>query len=799
MTRTANREHFRSARPIWPKDRERDKNITAGFRGLVTTHRDAGLTLHIAASTLYRCYMNGKFIGHGPARGPHGHYRVDVWDLSEYANEGDNLVAIEVAGYNINSYYVLDQPSFLQAEVRAGEETLLATGAEDGFEAILLKERVQKVQRFSFQRTFVEAYSLQSGYDRWRFDESAPFNRIACVDTAAKTLIPRGVPLAEFTERYPLAVYARGEVIRRKSQGAYWRDRSLTGVGPQYGGYEMNDLAFILSDELADLQIRSQRVVQQPHTQEDSLLLATREFEILDMGINRTGFIGGTVRCSCKTLLYVTFDEVLREDDVDHLRFGCVNALRYELEPGTYRLESFEPYTLRYMKWIAAEGECDLSGIYVREYANAEAGKARFQSGDERLNAIFEAGRETFRQNAVDLFMDCPSRERAGWLCDSFFMGRAAFSLTGQTKVEQAFFENYLLPDHFPHLPDGMLPMCYPADHNDGVFIPNWSLWFVIELEEYLERSGDRQLIEAMQPRIMELFDYFERFKNEDGLLESLESWVFLEWSKANEFVQDVNYPSNMLYAAALAAAGRLYRLPRLLQEAETVHETIRGQSYDGSFFIDNAVRQDDQLVLTRNRSEICQYYAFYFGTANPGSHPELWNTLLTRFGPSRKRINDYPDVHEANAFIGNYLRLELLARYGYARQAVDESADYLLYMAERTGTLWENDGDYASCNHGFASHVVHSLIRDVLGIYQIDPIAQTLTLRFCDLEISFCKGVLPLGDGAVRLEWTKANGRVEYRFDAPPGYKVKVENLTGLPLYGKMDESAIFYTSEEE
>ncbi|MFD0712169.1 hypothetical protein [Paenibacillus sp. GCM10027626] len=229
------------------------------------------------------------------------------------------------------------------------------------------------------------------------------------------------------------------------------------------------------------------------------------------------------------------------------------------------------------------------------------------------------------------------------------------------------------------------------------------------------------------------------------------------------------------------------------------MHEVIRGQSYDGGFFIDNAVRLDGRLVLTRNRSEICQYYAFYFGTADPDSNPELWNTLLTRFGPSRNRTNAYTDVHEANAFIGNYLRLELLARYGYVRQAVDESADYLHYMAERTGTLWENDGDYASCNHGFASHVVHSLIRDVLGIYRIDPIAQILTLRFCDLEISFCKGVLPLGDGAVHLEWSKVDGRVEYRIDAPPGYKVKVENLTGLPLNGKMDESAIFYTSEEE
>ena len=107
--------------------------------------------------------------------------------------------------------------------------------------------------------------------------------------------------------------------------------------------------------------------------------------------------------------------------------------------------------------------------------------------------------------------MDCPSRERAGWLCDSFFTARGAADLCGNTPVERNFFENFLLPERFAHLPDGMLPMCYPADHNDGVFIPNWALWFVVQLEEYLRRSGDRQMVEPLRPRVLSLFEYFER------------------------------------------------------------------------------------------------------------------------------------------------------------------------------------------------------------------------------------------------------------------------------------------------
>ena len=45
------------------------------------------------------------------------------------------------------------------------------------------------------------------------------------------------------------------------------------------------------------------------------------------------------------------------------------------------------------------------------------------------------------------------------------------------------------------------------------------------------------------------------RYENEDGLLENIPGWVFVEWSKANELTDGVNYPSNMLYSATLLAA----------------------------------------------------------------------------------------------------------------------------------------------------------------------------------------------------------------------------------------------------
>ena len=109
--------------------------------------------------------------------------------------------------------------------------------------------------------------------------------------------------------------------------------------------------------------------------------------------------------------------------------------------------------------------------------------------------------------------------------------------------------------------------------------------------------------------------------------------------------------------------------------------------------------------MSTGNRSETCQYYAFFTGVATIEEYPELWNKLLTEFGPERIQKGLYPEIWPSNAFIGNFLRLELLLREGKYQQLLDECVGYFEYMADRTGTLWENQTDNASCNHGFTSY----------------------------------------------------------------------------------------------
>ncbi|MCK5729439.1 MAG: hypothetical protein KAH68_00105 [Draconibacterium sp.] len=769
---------FEIAKPIWPLGQQFEKNLSIRFQAEFEILDSENATLKVAGSSLYRIYLNDEFIAYGPARAAHGFYRVDEVNITKKLIAGTNYLTIEVAGYNINSYYLLDQPSFLQAEVLVNYKVVAATNENtNDFRATQITERIQKVPRYSFQRTFVEVYNLS-------LIESLGSAELKCEEVESKNLISRNIKFSDFLVRNPKQILSAGKVTVGNKQKKYWKDRAVRDIGDKLGGFSENELTTNPAIDLQEIKVELKVDEIKKYISSKEINFYKNSFQILDFGLNTTGFIGAEINCINPCRVYFTFDEILSDNDVDFKRLGCINSVTYNLEPGKYSLESFEPYTFRYLKIIVVEGECNITNVYLREYANSDISKANFYCSDERLNRIYDAGVETFKQNVVDVFMDCPSRERAGWLCDSYFSSRVAADLSGNTLVEKNFLENFLLPDSFEFLPEGMLPMCYPADHNDGVFIPNWAMWFVIQLQEYLYRSNDRKMVDELKPKVLALLRYFEQFENNNGLLESLDSWIFVEWSEANSFVQDVNYPTNMLYSATLETVANLYNLPELKKQADRIKDVIREQAFNGQFFVDNAIRKKNgDLEVTNNITEVCQYYAFFFNVASPELYPELWHKLVTQFGPERKNNNPFPEVYLANAFIGNYLRLELLSRNHENARILSESVGFFDYMAKRTGTLWENISTTASCNHGFASHVVHLFYRDVLGIYDINIDEKTITIQFSNININSCKGQVPIGNNVVQLEWERSENTIQYKLNLPEDYKVEIKNTSGSNL----------------
>ena len=769
---------FAEAESVWPKGMERTMNAFVEFRASFDAPTDCtSAILRIAAYSAYRITLNGRTmpVGYGPARGPKGWFRADEWDLRRFLCPGRNEALVEVSAYNVPNYYLMDQPPFLKAEVVCGGRVVAATKASGGAFAAVEGPRVRKAPRYSFQRGFSEA---------WRLPAAKGRPPLALAPAPEPALLPRRAPYPEFELDAGLAPVSFGG-FRVDDKKDVFVDRALAlpGKGGTFRGYALDELEENASFLAQRVVVSGLRPASKAERLARRFPLSAGECAVFANEINDTGFPWLRVVVSRPGRLMMQFDEVLSDDGAVRgvARTRDCNAVVWEFsEPGPYEVMTFEPYTLRYLELDVLSGEMELEPPRFVSYKSPAAKGAAFRSSDPALVKVFDAARETFSQNAVDVFTDCPGRERAGWNCDAYFTGAASMLLTGSGDLERLFLENFAYPKAFDALPEGMLPMCYPSDHPNGSFIPNWALWFTLEAEEYLKRTGDRETVGMLKPRLEKMVEYLWRFRNSDGLLERLPSWVFVEHSHAGDLVQDVSYPSNMTWADALDAMARLYGRKDLAEEAARVRETIRRQSWTGEWFCDNAVRQaDGSLKLSGECTETCQYYALFHRVATPETHPRLWRTLLTEFGPSRfdpkdrKRLLKHPEIWPSNAFIGNFLRLKLLEREGRGRQILDETKGYFLYMADRTGTLWENDTTCASCNHGFASYVAALLTRCVLGL-DVDHLAKTVSARDADVDLESCGATLPVEGGEVSYDFSRRpDGGRTRSISAPPGWRI--------------------------
>ena len=687
---------FRAATPVWEVGTAYVRNHTVSFAADVPA-TDKPVVISAAASCAFVLMVNGVYVAHGPARCCHGFFRVDEYDISKYLTKDLNRVTLRVVSYNLHSYSYLNQPGFLCAEISVDGEILAATG-KSGFTAYPTVERVGKVQEYSFQRTFVESYKLEENAFDYEVNPATTAEPVATEPALAGRFICRDIPYNDDDTDSPVAVIHRGRL--------------------EYDRGDHNPREELAYD--SEFAVRCRQFRDQTEVNESPAVIALAANSYADIAFDRntTGIFSFDLEAEQDGELFILFSEVLRDEQIFLGSLpGTSNVLAVSAKAGKYRLQCAMPHTMKYARIMAADAAMTVTGIHLHHVAYPmTAIRTRFVGEDDTMKRIYDAAVETFRANAVDIYMDCPSRERAGWLCDSFFTSRVERVLTGKSLLERAFLQNFILPDHFDYLPKGMLPMCYPSDHPNENFIPNWAMWYGVELCEYFRRTGDRDFIESAKERMYDLLAYFKPFENEYGLLEKLEKWVFVEWSKSNELVQDVSFASNMLYARLMNDLGILYEDTALVEKAASVRKTIRELSMtESGFFCDNAHRIDGKLVLSGERTESCQYYAFFCDVATPETYPDLWNTLVKDFGYNRKETGLYPEIWPANAFIGNYLRLDLLDRYGYKAELYDNIKGYFTYMADLTGTLWEHDGPYASCNHGFASHVIYWM--DKLGL----------------------------------------------------------------------------------
>lgn len=664
------------------------------------------VVLELVAKDIYNLFINGRFAAYGPARTAKGYSRIERLEIEEYLTEEENIISVYVQSNNASSLHIAKEEPLFGACIRADGQKI--AGTED-FKCYWMTDKLSRVERMSCQRGFVEIYDMKKDREHMGVER---FPQLQTKRVQTPQLLERGVSYARNEEQ-------TAELVK---QGGVYRNYDLTwendftrllDSGKKLGSYARRECDCVLSKEL--LAFCFDDAIKEKESQAVCLDDVVKEEEVQSSLYRFSKSCCGKLKLNIKALgrtnVWLTYDDVLVDGNIKFNREQIIHGMKWTLQEGEYTLYSQEIYSAKYVQLIL-DGEAEITSVSMICIENPDTEGFIPPDMDKELQIIVRAAQNTFKHNAYDIFTDTPSRERAGWLCDSYFMGKAEQFFTGKNIVEKNFLENYLLYENKVFRHKGIIPMCYPAEVRDEEdYIPAWILWYVLELEDYLERTGDEEFLALHRQRIQDILEFFGGYENEYGLLENLEGWVFLEWSEASDYTEGVNFPYNMLYADMLRAAGRLLNEDSLIQKSEALKHTIYNMSYNGKVFIDNAVRTEDKLIRTEHVSELCQTFAMFFqiGCAEHDFCEDFKNHF--------KSMNHGKGIAPTAMFIGEILRLMVLFEMEEYELLLEECKERFLTMAEKTGTIWEFFEQTASCNHGFGAIVGRLICESVMAL----------------------------------------------------------------------------------
>lgn len=790
------------AQPIFAPVDSREPGIFCCYRAdlaLPESEMPDSVQLRITGRSYYRLYVNGVFVMHGPARTARGYLRVDELELRPHLHAGQNAVAIEQMSFGdaFNSYSndltLEDGLLLFEIAVRRTPQDAYAVQAYSCAETPcrLLSSRASRAERKTHCREASEIWFLDASYGAWR---TGPLDGFTESRVLAETpqLLPRRVPYPDLACKSDFFLENFGSFTY---DGAYEPTFYEKPLLEQY-----KTLPERLLPDLARVRETAGDAAVRYIPGGAAATVRDRTFLAWSLPESFVGFIGFRLETDADLRVDLVATELLNTDG--SIRCDYNPGTRLHVRKGTYEFLSFDPRLLRYVRfYLTAEdgpAHVTVSDIHIRTFSIPDTREGFFTCSDEDVNRLYRAARKTLLLNTLDIFMDCPDRERGGWLCDSFWTARACALLLGDTAVETAFLENFLLTDpalyrdaFFPSVYPGLEPG-YPAPQ-----IATWSFWFLAELCEYVRRTGDDSLIRAHADRIEAFIDGALALRGESGLLENLPI-VFIDGSQSNRpsHVGPISVPANALFAYALREYGLQFGMPQHVRTAETLFVRLRDAILP---LCREDLRIPDSLVYEKSCeswkvcgrfrsggrwSEAAHCTDIWCGLlgfamqADPGSVPHgvKWR-VVEEMGPASKYKPD-PDVDRSALFIGLEIRFDMLARLGLADTMMRElRAVYDVQLREGPGTLWEHEiiRTTSRC-HGFGSHAGYLLTCHILGLHAPDEQKKHIVIAPNPGALRFAKGSARTQGGCVCVAYVCDRGRFTLHASVPKGYTWEVQ-----------------------
>jgi len=441
-----------------------------------------------------------------------------------------------------------------------------------------------------------------------------------------------------------------------------------------------------------------------------------------------------------------------------------------------------------------------------------------FECSDDRINRLHEAGRWTFRDNAVDVPTDCPTRERSGWTGDfQIFAPTAAmlFDIDG-------FGRKWLQAVRDDQYDDGCLAMFSPdalrmrrSDNPDriGGGSAGWGDAAVSVPWTLYRHYGDIDVLEDSWESAVAWINYAlgcaKRFRHPSRVARSEtpaahEAYIwdgpfhFGEWLEPRDPKAPNRDPAEVLrdlFAADQGEVGTAYLYRSLSQLVQTAR--VLGRPDDETRFAALAERVLDAWRTeflraggrTASDTQAAYVRAIVFGL--------IPDELVVAASARLVELISERDDRLGTGFLTTGMLLPALADTGHAdvayRLLTQTGVPSWLEMLERGGTTfwenWENVDEAGTARNGSLNHyskgaVLGFFYSHIVGLRQ--DAESTGWRRFTVAptfggELTHASARLLTSAGDVSVNWRRDGDEVELTVAVPAGSEAR-GILPGLP-----------------
>lgn len=334
----------------------------------------AAAFLDITADDFYRLYVNGGFVGEGPANSYHFRYRYDRLDLAGLLVPGRNVIAVQVY------YQGLANRVWVSADYRQG----------------LIAELVDDTGRV-----------------------------LLCTDHSWRMLQPRRVPGA----RIGYDTQFLENIDARSWPAPEWREPDYDDRGWLHACVRQDDDHCLVRSEIPPLSFNRLRPIAVTELPDGGRLC--------DFGTEVTGYFSCAAYGGSGVTVRIRHGEELAPDGrVLTMRCNCDYAETWTLSGrAPERLEYTDYKAFRYVEVLPAAGvRLEDFSVLSRHYPIGECA-ANFKCEDPLLQGMWDICARALTVSSQSGFLDCPSREKGQYLGDMTVTAHAHLYHSGDARL----------------------------------------------------------------------------------------------------------------------------------------------------------------------------------------------------------------------------------------------------------------------------------------------------------------------------------------------------------------------------